>query len=160
MTALESGKSTESRNHKIINLYNNNMEIEDLVAYGDAIRNIEIYENVGFAKISFDCPDALIAMISDFILGLDVVEFAVVYATRNGGYKFSVRNETEYYHAGSITQRALADVGGGGGHFSMAGGMISAEYMSKLGFRPEFQIRERFLNEIKEEKRIFDENHK
>lgn len=147
-------------NHKIINLYNNNMEIEDLVAYGDAIRNIEIYENVGFAKISFDCPDALIAMISDFILGLDVVEFAVVYATRNGGYKFSVRNETEYYHAGSITQRALADVGGGGGHFSMAGGMIPAECMSKLGSRPEFRIRERFLNEIKEEKRIFDENHK
>ena len=147
-------------NQKIIKLYNNNMEIEDLVAYGDAIRNIEIYENVGFAKISFDCPDALIAMISDFILGLDVVEFAVVYAIRGGGYKFSVRNETEYYHAGSITQRALKDVGGGGGHFSMAGGVITAESMRKLGSRPEFKIRERFLDEIRAEKVIYDEKHK
>ena len=44
-------------NQKINAMYNNNMEIEDLHAYGEAIRNIQIYENVGFAKIRFDCPD-------------------------------------------------------------------------------------------------------
>lgn len=136
-------------NQKIISLYHNNMEIDDLHAYGEAIKNIQIYENVGFAAISFDCPDALVAMISDFILGLDVVEFAVVYAARNGGYKFSVRNETPYYHAGSITQEALKDLGGGGGHFSMAGGMITAECVPMLGNNPEFAIRQRFLDVLK-----------
>ncbi|MCR5701123.1 MAG: DHH family phosphoesterase [Lachnospiraceae bacterium] len=136
----------------IINLYHNNMEIDDLHAYGEAIKNIQIYENVGFAAISFDCPDALVAMISDFILGLDVVEFAVVYAKRNGGYKFSVRNETKFYHAGTVTQEALKDLGGGGGHFAMAGGMITADRISLLGNNPEFAIRQRFLDVIKKTK--------
>lgn len=139
-------------NQKIISMYNNNMEIEDLHAYGEAIRNIKIYENVGFARISFDCPDGLIAMISDFILGLDIVEFSVVYAVRNGGYKFSVRNETAVYHAGTITQKALDGLGGGGGHFSMAGGVITGDRMAQLGHDPDFEIRRRFLNVIKQER--------
>lgn len=137
-------------NPKITSMYNNNMEIEDLYAYGEAIRNIQIYENVGFAKIGFDCPDGLIAMISDFILGLDVVELAVVYAARNGGYKFSVRNETVLYHAGEITRNALEGIGGGGGHFSMAGGVIVKEGMEQLGEHPDFAIRKRFLDAVHE----------
>lgn len=143
-------------NQKIISLYNNNMEIEDLRAYGEAIRNVQVYDNIGFAKISFDCPDALVAMISDFILGLDIVEFAVVYAQRDGGYKFSVRNETIVYHAGTITAKALEGLGGGGGHFVMAGGVISAERMPLLGDDPDFEIRKRFMNAIKEEKQKND----
>ena len=136
-------------NQKITTMYNNNMEIEDLYAYGEAIKNIKIYDNIGFAKISFDCPDALVAMISDFILGLDVVELSVVYAVRDGGYKFSVRNETEIYHAGTVTQKALEGLGGGGGHFTMAGGIIVKEKVSELGLYPDFEIRKRFLDAIK-----------
>lgn len=139
-------------NQKIVSMYNNNMEIEDLHAYGEAIRNIQIYENVGFARISFDCPDGLIAMISDFILGLDVVQLSVVYAKRAGGYKFSVRNETAHYHAGTITQKALEGIGGGGGHFTMAGGVITPEGMKELQSHSDvdFEIRRRFLEAIKQ----------
>ncbi len=133
-------------NQIIISLSHNNYEIQDLYAYGEAIRNIKIYENVGFASISFDCPDALVAMISDFILGLDIVEFAVVYAARNGGYKFSVRNETKYYHAGTVTARALKDLGDGGGHFAMAGGMIFPDKVYLLGDNPHFEIQQLFMN--------------
>lgn len=136
-------------NQKITMMYNNNMEIEDLRAYGEAIKNIKIYDNVGFAKISFDCPDALVAMISDFILGLDVVELSVVYAVRDGGYKFSVRNETATYHAGMITQKALEGLGGGGGHFTMAGGVILKEKVKELGLYPDFEIQNRFLENIR-----------
>lgn len=133
-------------NQTIISLSHNNYEIQDLYAYGEAIRNIKIYENVGFASISFDCPDALVAMISDFILGLDIVEFAVVYAARNGGYKFSVRNETKHYHAGTVTARALKDLGDGGGHFAMAGGMIFPDKVYLLGDNPHFEIQQLFMN--------------
>ncbi len=133
-------------NQIIISLSHNNYEIQDLYAYGEAIRNIKIYDNVGFASISFDCPDALVAMISDFILGLDIVEFAVVYAARNGGYKFSVRNETKYYHAGTVTARALKDLGDGGGHFAMAGGMIFPDKIYLLGDNPHFEIQQLFMN--------------
>lgn len=136
-------------NQLIINLSHNNVEIQDLYAYGEAIRNIKIYDNIGFASISFDCPDALVAMISDFILDLDVVEFAVVYASRNGGYKFSVRNETAVYHAGSVTAKALEDIGNGGGHFAMAGGIIHGDKMHILGDDPHDEIRQRFIKTLK-----------
>ena len=133
-------------NQTIITLSHSNYEIQDLYAYGEAIRNIKIYDNVGFASISFDCPDALVAMISDFILGLNIVEFAVVYAARNGGYKFSVRNETKHYHAGTVTARALKDIGDGGGHFAMAGGMVFPEKTFLLGDNPHFEIQQLFMN--------------
>ncbi len=100
----------------------NTLEFADLKAYGSAIESITVFENVGFAYIPFECPDALIAMISDFILALDVIEFSVVYSKRNDGYKFSIRSEIPEYHAGRITQYALDGIGSGGGHARMAGG--------------------------------------
>ena len=99
-------------------------------------------------------------MISDFILGLDVVAFSVVYAKRDGGYKFSVRNETPNYHAGTITQKALEGLGGGGGHFSMAGGIILSECVKQLGDNPDFMIRKRFLDVIKEYEKSLQEKEK
>ncbi len=100
----------------------NTMEFADLKAYGSAIENIKVFGNVGYACIPFACPDALIAMISDFILALDIIEFSVVYARRGDGFKFSVRSEIPEYHAGKIISTALKSVGSGGGHASMAGG--------------------------------------
>ncbi len=144
-------------NAKITSLYHSNMEIEDLHAYGEAIRNIKIYDNVGFASINFDCPDALVAMISDFILGLDVVELSVVYATRNGGYKFSVRNETELFHAGMITQKALEGLGGGGGHHSMAGGFMTKEAIESMGHNKGYMIRQRFMDVIHQEREAYNQ---
>lgn len=139
-------------NQKVVAMYSNNMDIEDLHAYGEAIQTIKIYENVGFAKITFDCPPAQVAMISDFILGLDVVEFSVVYALGNDGYRFSVRNETSNCHAGEITHKALEDFGGGGGgHFSMAGGFVSNEKIEELGRNADFTIRKHFLEVIEQE---------
>lgn len=139
-------------NQKVVSMYNNNMDIEDLHAYGEAIRTIKIYENVGFAKIAFDCPPAQVAMISDFILGLDVVEFSVVYAIGHDGYRFSVRNETANCHAGEITHKTLEDFGGGGGgHFSMAGGFVSTEKIKELGRNVDFAIRKHFLEVIEQE---------
>lgn len=143
---------------KVVSMYNNNMGIEDLHAYGEAMKSIKIYENVGFAKITFDCQDGQVAMISDFILGLDVVEFSVVYAVSNGGYKFSVRNETATCHAGIITQKALQELGGGGGgHFSMAGGVLSGEKIQAMGRNADFMIRKRFMETIEQERIAIEE---
>lgn len=100
----------------------NTMEFADLKAYGSAIENIRVYDNVGYAYIPFDCNDALIAMISDFILALDVIEFSVVYSKRDSGLKFSVRSELPELNAGKIAAQALKDAGSGGGHARMAGG--------------------------------------
>lgn len=101
------------------------LTMEDLKAYGTAIENIHVQDRLGFANIPFNCPDTLIAKISDFILSLDSVDFSVVYSVRQEGLKISTRSKIpKILDAGKITANALMGIGSGGGHSFMAGGFI------------------------------------
>lgn len=132
-------------------MYNSNMELSDLRAYGAAIQNIQIYGHLGLAYLPFECEDALIAMVSDFILKLDIVTVAFIYAEKQGGLKFSVRSEEASIHAGNLVMRALSLIGGnGGGHATMAGGFIPAENRSSDKDKEHYQVRERFMTALKE----------
>lgn len=132
---------------KLNRLENSALELTDLRAYGAAIENITIYETVGFAYIPFECPDGLIAAVSEFILSLSSVRVSVVYANRSGGLKFSVRSESSRINAGKLLHIALKDIGNGGGHATMAGGIVYPEYRSQFGDRAHAQtiIRNRIM---------------
>lgn len=134
---------------KLQEMYKNVMEFKDLRAYAAAIDNIKIYDRTGFACIPFDCPDALIAIISDFILALDVVDVSIVYSVRKDGLKFSVRSEVEAVDAGKLVATALSGYGSGGGHKAMAGGFVPNESLDQIGQQYEFYIKEAFMKYIK-----------
>ena len=114
---------------KLADLERNNMEFTDLKAYGAAIESIELYDKVGFSCIPFSCPDALIAILSDFILALIEVDVAVVFSFREDGAKLSVRSEDPDVHAGNLLHEALQSVGSGGGHATMGGGFIGKDQL-------------------------------
>lgn len=99
------------------------IQFEDLHAYVNAINSIKVYDNMSFANTGEDCPEALIASISDFMLALDEVNLTVVYSEKRGGIKLSIRSEKQY-DAGLITKNALVGMGNGGGHEQMAGGFV------------------------------------
>lgn len=129
----------------------NQIDFKDLKAYGAAIDNISLYKEIGYASIPFDCPNGLIAIISDFILALEQVTFSVVYAVREEGYKFSIRSERDDLDAGLIVKEALTQRGmngNGGGHSFMAGGFLPAEDILKLGEDPRKALEEIFNNII------------
>ncbi len=126
-------------------LNNSALELRDLQAYGAAFENIKIYNNIGFAMIPFDCPDALIAMVADFILSLDVVQFTVVYSKRKDGLKVSCRSELSYLDAGQIIRKALEGIGTGGGHATMAGGFIPST-PARNDYLTRFEIEKRFID--------------
>ncbi len=130
---------------KMARLERNQLEFGDLRAYGAAIENIRVYGCFGFSRIPFSCPNAMIAILSDFILSLVEVEVAVIYCVREDGLKFSVRSERDDVDAGELTRRALRGVGDGGGHPTMAGGMIPAAKLPLLGADPDQSIHRRFL---------------
>ncbi len=131
-------------------LEHDSMEYDDLRAYGSAIQNIEVYGNLGIAMIPFSCPDALVATISDFILSLNAVEVAVVYAKREDGIKFSARSEVpDKVNAGELLANVLAGYGDGGGHAFMAGGLIPAKNVEKLGKAPDEKLRELIVAKLK-----------
>ena len=103
----------------------NTMQLTDLDAYKMAISDITIIEDFGLACVPMECPDGLVAMISDFILALNEVNVSVVYTMRENGYKFSARSEVEDIDAGVLLHTVLSTFGGsGGGHDFMAGGFI------------------------------------
>ena len=133
---------------KLSALERNNMELSDLSAYGAAIENIELYHTVGFSWIPFSCPDAMIAILSDFILSLVEVEVAVVAAFREDGVKLSVRSEDPAVSAGDLLHKALKSVGNGGGHASMGGGFIRKDRLPELGHYPKDAIRSLILEAL------------
>jgi nanoRNase/pAp phosphatase (c-di-AMP/oligoRNAs hydrolase) len=127
---------------KINKIQMNTIEFHELVGFGEALRNVRVFDSIGFARIDAACPDGLIAAVSDFILSLVEIDRAVVYAVRNDGVRFSVRSELEWADAGKAVSAALAGLGSGGGHSSMAGGFIpSANVPESL----DDVVRERFL---------------
>lgn len=136
---------------KLTSLERNNMEYTDLRAYGAAIETIDLFDHVGFSFISFSCPDALIGILSDFILSLHEVMVAVVSSVRADGIKLSVRSENKNVHAGELIREALQGVGDGGGHAAMAGGLIKKDNVALLGASPEIKIHELFLNVLDKE---------
>ena len=132
----------------VVSMYSNTMEFDDLRAYGAAIQNIQIFDRTGFAYIPFNCAQALIAIISDFILALDVVNVAVIYALQKDGIRFSIRSELDQIHAGNLIAEALAPYGSGGGHPSMSGGMIPSANIPLLGEDIHNSIQNIFLKVI------------
>ena len=94
------------------------------------------------------CPDAIIAILADFILSLNEVDVAIVYSHREDGIKFSVRSETAEVHAGELIHQALEGIGSGGGHAGMAGGLIRKEQLPLLGNYPNDRIESLFLDTL------------
>lgn len=100
------------------------LQIEDLHAYANAINNIDIIDGISFAGTGIDCPEALIATISDFMMSIANVYLSVVYAIKTEGIKLSVRSKYSTCDAGELCKIALEGYGNGGGHAHMAGGFV------------------------------------
>ena len=123
-------------------LEHNSIEISDLHAYSNAIDNIQIHGDISFANTGCNCPEALIATISDFMLSLSNIHLSVVYSTLSTGIKLSIRSDDTFYDSGKICKNALAGIGNGGGHSSMAGGFIPLDETKDM----DDIIKQRFLD--------------
>lgn len=136
-------------NHQQIRSYQAaEIEYSELNAFSDSLRNIEIYNEVGFAFLNFPCKEGFIATVSDFILDIDLVKFVVVYTRRPNGFKFSVRSELDELDAGKIISEALKDVGSGGGHKTMSGGFALEDKVLAMNIDFNKVIQNLFLNVI------------
>ncbi len=135
-------------NHLIRRFQSGVLQYDELEAFVDSMKNIDIFNGVAFAFLNFQCADAFVATVSDFILNLDVVNFAVVYSRREKGFKFSVRSELDELNAGTIAAKALSAVGSGGGHKSMAGGFAEESKLLDISIEFNRVIQNLFLDVI------------
>lgn len=130
-------------------LESSELEFKDLDAYAKAIESIELYGgDTAFAFAGEDCPEALVASVSDFILSLVKVNFSVVYSRKQQGIKLSVRCSSGL-NAGMITANALEEFGNGGGHQVMAGGFVPFTGTEEEMMELMSNIKRAFIWEIK-----------
>ena len=135
----------------------NVMEFGDLTSYAQAIDGVRVFDNIALARLDGYRPDALIASISDFMLALVEIEITVVYNIRDDGVKFSLRSELEECSAAFVVAEALAGLGSGGGHATMAGGFIATE---DPGEDFDNEMRDRFLTAVARSIADFEERTK
>lgn len=136
-------------NHDILNkLGRSEIQFSDLEAYANAIQSIKVFDNISIAHTGKNCPEPLIASISDFMLALSEIDCSIVYSTREDGIKLSVRSCDSKIDSGILTNTALKGIGSGGGHQTMAGGFVPyPEDMDNMDLFIHF-IEERFMDEL------------
>jgi len=97
-------------------------EALDVLARGIAQR--QIVNGVVFAHLGAVAYPELIAQFADFFLQVEGAEWSVVSGTVHGELHVSVRNVGYVRAAGEVVRLAFGDLGGAGGHRSMAKAVI------------------------------------
>lgn len=105
-------------------LVRNAIKLDDLPGYRFLLEKVEIQRGVAFCHFDPGINKNLLAILGDFLMTLEEIQFVVLTTVADGEVSVSVRSEMEDRHANSIIQEALSGIGSGGGHRDMAGGRI------------------------------------
>jgi nanoRNase/pAp phosphatase (c-di-AMP/oligoRNAs hydrolase) len=97
-------------------------EALDVLALG--IRRRHVVNGVVFSHLGAVAYPELVAQFADLFLQVEGAEWSVVSGTVHGELHVSVRNVGYVRAAGEVVRQAFADLGGAGGHRSMAKAVI------------------------------------
>jgi nanoRNase/pAp phosphatase (c-di-AMP/oligoRNAs hydrolase) len=94
------------------------------LAYANGLNNATFYDDALISHLGeIDTPEKP-AIIADFLLRFDKVQWALITATINGNLVLSLRTRSAKRTAADTIRRLLRDLGEGGGHRTKAGGYI------------------------------------
>lgn len=105
-------------------LVRNSIKIDDLPQYRYLLENVKFHHNFAYCHFPNGCNKNLLAILSDYLLTIDEVDFAVLSAKYLDEIAFSVRSEHAEFPAHIMISEVLKGIGSGGGHIDMAGGRI------------------------------------
>jgi len=94
------------------------------IAYANGLNNATFYDHALVSHLGeIDTPEKP-AIIADFLLRFDQVDWALITATLNGNLVISLRTRSAKRTAADTIRRLLRNLGEGGGHRTKAGGYI------------------------------------
>ena len=120
-------------------------------AYASALANAQFYDSALISHLdSIDSMEKP-AVLGDFLLRFDKVEWALVTAVYDGKLLLSLRTSSTKLSANEMMQRLTRKIGAGGGHRTKAGGFIKLETGSRRGNRPHPRtvLRRRYLRSLR-----------
>ncbi|HWE03285.1 MAG TPA: DHH family phosphoesterase [Tepidisphaeraceae bacterium] len=119
-------------------------------AYASALANAYFYDSALMSHL--DTIDSMEkpAVLADFLLRFDQVQWALVSAIYEGRLMLSLRTSSTKASAADIMRRLTKNLGEGGGHRSKAGGAIKLETGSATEIeRIRMMLRRRYLRALK-----------
>ena len=109
------------------------MSLADLMIAGDALHNFYFDTERGYILISaIHCEQAVLGIIGDMAICVDVAKVCLTYTDVPDGYQISIRSCDRNYPANQIIQVFCKDLGNGGGHVDKAGGIIFQKNLDQL----------------------------
>lgn len=108
------------------------MMVGELMIASDAMYHHFFDIEKKFAVISaLRCDQAVLGIIGDFVIQVDIVLVCFAYTSVNGGYQISVRSCDDQISAGKLAAYVCEGIGSGGGHAKKAGGRISEKLLEE-----------------------------
>lgn len=108
------------------------MTVGELMIASDAMYHHFFDIEKKFAVISaLRCDQAVLGIIDDFVIQVDIVLVCFAYTSVNGGYQISVRSCDDQISAGKLAAFVCEGIGSGGGHAKKAGGRISEKLLEE-----------------------------
>lgn len=98
---------------------------------GDAVKNIEVKNNVLFSYVGEVGYRDAVSNSADFLLKIGWADIVVVYGVINDIVHVSARSWDETVHIGKLLRKALKDTGRAGGHPLSGGATIPLSNLSK-----------------------------
>jgi nanoRNase/pAp phosphatase (c-di-AMP/oligoRNAs hydrolase) len=100
------------------------LSTKDLPSFKKALANSKIRGNIFFSLIDIDTSQEVISILADFFLRCREILVTIIIETEGKTRHVSVRSRDPRISAARIIREALKDIGSGGGHDYMAGGLI------------------------------------
>jgi nanoRNase/pAp phosphatase (c-di-AMP/oligoRNAs hydrolase) len=97
---------------------------QDLNSLRLAISNARIQDGVFFTVVAADTTQEVISILADFFLRLREISITVLVENKGETRPVSVRSRLPEVSAARVIRTALKDIGEGGGHDYMAGGLL------------------------------------
>ncbi|MEG1084468.1 MAG: DHH family phosphoesterase [Hydrogenoanaerobacterium sp.] len=107
------------------------MTVAELMIASDAMQEHYFDPQKRFAIVSaMRCDQAILGIIGDFMIQVDVISVSFCYTEVDNGYQISVRSCDNQISANLLVAFVCDGIGSGGGHNKKAGGRISAERLT------------------------------
>ena len=108
-------------------LLKNSLTVAAIPRFQEALTHFRVDRGFGFSCLEGQAGAETIALIADDFMRFHEIHFVVVAAPFGTSWKISARSEDPLIPAGGVIQRALLDLGPGGGHIHMGGGSVTSQ---------------------------------
>lgn len=118
--------------HKILRT---TLSVTQLEKIGKSFSSYTLIDNFIIVEVKESVSSAILSVLSDFLVWMKEIKFAVSVEVAGEKYKISARSRDTELNAGYMIYKATKKIGAGGGHANMAGGFVLAsKYPGKKEF--------------------------